>query len=197
MPKRRRPKAPAPAGTCLRGSGKDGPQLIRSAGARWTDEAEVVFLDRLAASCNVSWAAACAGFSTAAVYRRRRRDPGFAERWRAALAQGYARLEAGLVRAACATFATHERPDDDEGEDALFVPDPEIPFLPMTVGEAIAILKLHRASVEGAPARYPGWRGRPRSLEEVHASILAKLQAIEAQRNPPQHGGGGPEAPRE
>ena len=185
MPKRHRPKAPAPAGTCLRGSGKDGPQLIRSAGARWTDEAETVFLDRLAASCNVSYAAACAGFSTAAVYKRRRRDPGFAARWQAALAQGYARLEAGLVRAACATFAAHERlgeDDDGEGEDAFFVPDPEIPFLPMSVGEAIAILKLHRASVEGAPARYPGWRGRPRSLEEVHASILTKLQAIEAHR---------------
>ncbi|WP_444857355.1 hypothetical protein [Sphingosinicella sp.] len=181
MPKRARSRAPAPAGTCLRASGKDGPQLIRSAGARWTDEAEGVFLDRLAASCNVSYAAACAGFSTVTAYRRRRRDPGFAERWQAALAQGYARLEAGLLRAACATFAADERPDE-EGEDALFVPDPEIPFLPMSVAEAIAILKLHRASVDGAPARYPGWRGRPRSLEEVHASILTKLHAIEAQR---------------
>jgi hypothetical protein len=30
--------------------------------------------------------------------------------------------------------------------------------------------------------RRPGWRGRPRSLDEVRASILTTLEAIEAAR---------------
>ena len=78
-----------PEGTILRAGGKDGPQLIRSRGHRWTDEAGEIFLDHLAASCNVTWSAKQTGFSREAIYRRRRRDPRFAEVWRAALAQGY------------------------------------------------------------------------------------------------------------
>ena len=47
------PNRAGPAGTALRASGKDGPQLIASSGKRWTDEAEARFLDSLAASCNL------------------------------------------------------------------------------------------------------------------------------------------------
>src|SRR6187401_409511 len=88
-----------PAGTGIR-AGKDGPQLIRSSGKRWTEEAEAIFLDHLAASCNVTAAAEAAGFSREAIYKRRRHDPCFAERWQAALEQGYARIEMALVRRA-------------------------------------------------------------------------------------------------
>jgi hypothetical protein len=52
----------------------------------------------------------------------------------------------------------------------------------MSVKEAIIILQLHRAAVKGEGARYPGWRARPRSLDEVRDSILAKLEAIEVKR---------------
>ena len=68
-----------------------------------------------------------AGFSKVAVYRRRRVDPGFAERWQAALEQGYVRIETALVGAAG---------DVMEGR----VPDPETPFPEMTVRDAITIL---------------------------------------------------------
>jgi len=168
----------APAGTCLRGGGKDGPQLIESGGARWTEEAEAVFLDCLAASCNVGRSARQAGFSTAAVYKRRRSDPGFAARWQAAIAQGYARIETLLVKNAV---------DFLEGR----APDPDTPIPVMSVGDAIAILKLHRAAATGAAAKYPGWRGRPRSLDEVRDSILRKLSAIARARGmiPPPQGG--------
>ena len=157
-----------PAGTIVRASGKDGPQRVASGGKRWTDAAEAIFLDALAASCSVTFAAAQAGFSTAAVYARRRRDAAFAKRWHHALVQGHARLEAGLVAAAIATI---------EGR----VPDPDFPIPPMTVADIIAVLKLHQASVHGT-GKSPGWRGRPRSLDEVRASILKKLAAIHRAR---------------
>lgn len=158
-----------PSGTILRASGKDGPQIVSSRGRRWTDEAEAVFLDSLAASCNVTASAAAAGFSTEAIYRRRRNDPAFAERWQAALDQGYARIEMMLVKRADDALAGH-------------MPDPETPLLPMTVKDAIAILQLHRGSVKGGEVRLPGWRARPRSIEEVRESILRKLTAVERAR---------------
>lgn len=162
------PAARGPEGSIIRASGKDGPQIVHSKGKRWTDAAETLFLDALGASCNVSWAAAQCGFSTEAIYARRRRDPAFAARWQEALVQGWFRLEAGLVAAAIATI---------EGR----IPDPDFPIPPMTVADVIAVLKLHRASVHGEGNR-PGWRGRPRPFAEVKASILAKLAAFDRHR---------------
>lgn len=157
-----------PAGRAIRASGKDGPQVIHSNGHRWTDAAETLFLDRLAATCNVTASARVAGFSKEAIYRRRARDAGFAERWQAALAQGYARIEMALVARAA---------DALEG----FAPDPDTPIPAMSVKDAIAILALHRAAVKGE-GNAPGWRARPRALAEVRESILAKLEAIAAAR---------------
>jgi hypothetical protein len=154
-----------PAGTNRRAGGKDGPQIIHSRGKRWTEEAEALFLDALAASCNVTWAAQQCGFSKEAIYARRRRDPAFATHWQNALVQGHARIEAGLVAAAIATV---------EGR----APDPDFPIPPMSVAEMLAVLKLHGAAVHGEGKR-PGWRGRPRSLEEVKDSILKKLAAYD------------------
>ena len=167
-----------PAGTIRRSGGKDGAQLVRSGGARWTDQAEELFLDHLGATNNFTAAAEVAGFSRESIYARARRDPGFHERMQAARSLGYGRVEEALARAA---------------EDFLAgkAPDPDSPFPPMTVQDAIAILKLHRPSVTGE-GRRPGWRGRPRSLDEVKASILRKLSAIERHRK--AQGEGSPDA---
>lgn len=75
-----------PEGRQIRAGGKDGPQIIHSKGKRWTDKAEEIFLDRLAASNNATWAAKECGFSTEAIYARARRDPAFAGRMAAARA---------------------------------------------------------------------------------------------------------------
>ncbi|HTU12597.1 MAG TPA: hypothetical protein VMG08_17030 [Allosphingosinicella sp.] len=160
--------AQGPAGTILRAGGKDGPQLIASRGKRWTDAAEELFLDRLAASCNVTLSAKACGFSREAIYARRRREPRFAQRWDEALRIGYPRLEAALVEAAVNTM---------EGRP----PDPASPIPPMSARDAIAVLKLHQDRVHGT-GRRPGWRGRPRSLAEVKASILKKLAALHRAR---------------
>lgn len=165
----RNPNATGPAGTVLRAVGKDGPQRITTCGHRWSDEAEAKFLDELGASCNVTRAAAAAGFTPVAIHRRRRNDPAFSQRWHAALVQGYHRLEALLVQRAVEAMDGYE-------------PDPETPIPTMTVRDAISILQMYRATVTGGEGKRAGWRARPRSLEEVQASILQKFEAIEAKR---------------
>ena len=152
-----------PAGSAIR-HGKDGLKVVRSGGARWTDEAEQAFLDHLAASCNVMLSADTAGFRVESIYKRRREDPVFAQRWQAALEQGYARIEMALVRRAA---------DAMEG----LAPDPDTPIPKMTVDEALKVLSRHRATVEGVGPGRRRW-ARPRSLDEVRESILIKLEAI-------------------
>ena len=164
---KRRPERPTgPAGAILRSHGKDGPQLIRSRGDRWTEEAEQIFLDSLAASNNATWSAEQAGFSKEAIYRRARRDPVFAEKMAAARAQSAGRIDEALARRA---------EDFLEGRP----PDPDSPIVDMTVQDAIAIVKLYQArrNPEGG-VRRPAWPARPRSLEEMRDSILKKLSAI-------------------
>lgn len=153
-----------PAGALLRGSGKDGPQLIRSKGDRWTDEAEARFLDSLAATCNVTASAEATGFNTFSIYRRRRLDPAFARRWQAALEQGYARIEMALVQRAA---------DALEG----LAPDPGTPITTMTAELALKILARHRASIDAGTRGKRNWV-RPRTLDEVRGSILTKLEAV-------------------
>jgi hypothetical protein len=168
--KRRSKRPTGPAGAILRSHGKDGPQLLRSRGHRWTEEAEEIFLDCLAASNNARWSAKQCGFSTEAIYRRARREPVFAEKMAAARAQSAGRIDEALARRA---------EDFLEGRP----PDPESPIVDMTVQDAIAILKLYRArqNPEGGAHR-PAWPARPRSLAEVHESILKKFSAIARKR---------------
>ncbi|HEX8238664.1 MAG TPA: hypothetical protein VF574_02880 [Allosphingosinicella sp.] len=169
-PKRRSKRPTGPAGAILRSHGKDGPQLLRSDGHRWTEEAEEIFLDALAASNNATWAAEQCGFSREAIYKRTRRDPVFAEKVEAARAQSHGRIDEALARRA---------EDFLEGKP----PDPDSPIVDMTVQDAIAIVKLYRArqNPDGG-ARRPAWPARPRSLAEVHESILRKLSAIARKR---------------
>jgi hypothetical protein len=156
-------KRQGPAGTGIL-VGAHGPQVIRSKGQRWSDEAEEKFLDQLAASCNVSAAAEAAGFTRYSTYKRRRRDPAFARRWQAAIEQGYARIEAMLVERASNSL---------EG----FAPDPDTPIPQMSVKEILAVLANHRRTVQGGPRSRRQWT-RPRSLDEMRDSILAKLEAV-------------------
>lgn len=154
-----------PAGEGVRAAGKNGPQIARTSGKYWTDEAEARFLDTLGASCNVKMAAAAIGYTASTLYWRRRRDPAFAERWQAALEQGYTRIEALLIENAERSLSGR-------------MPNPDSPIPAMTVREAMDLLRMHQAAARGAGPRTPGRRARPRSIDEVRASILAKLSAI-------------------
>lgn len=156
----------APAGSMVRVGPTGREQRVRSSGWQWTDEAEEVFLDALAASCNVSYAAEEAGFCTPTVYRQRRLRPEFAERWQAALEQGYARLELALLQSAVDSM------DGVEFDEARPIPK-------MTVEQALNVLRAHRNEVRGDGRRGPGAISRPPPLNKVRASILQKLDAIE------------------
>lgn len=154
-----------PEGSIVRYGTARRAKRVRTTGWQWSEEAEEIFFDALAASCNVCLAATEAGFSTPTVYRQRRLRPDFAERWQAALAQGYARLEMALVQAAV-----------DSIDGAEF--DDERPIHRMSVEQAMNLLKLHGPAVRGE-GRGPGNHRRPRSLDEVRASIVKKIEAIE------------------
>jgi hypothetical protein len=149
-------------------------QRIKTGGAQWSDEAEELVFDVLAASCNVRMAAEATGFTTPTVYWHRRRRPEFAARWKEALEQGYARLEMALVEAACDTLDGVEF-------------DSERPIPKMTIEQAMNVLRAHRNAVEGDGKSGPGRHARRRSFEEVRDSIIKKIEAIELARGQ-QHG---------
>ena len=80
------------------GGGK--PQLRAPDSRSWTPGKERRFLEALAESCNVKYAAGAAGISASAVYVRRGRDAGFRKGWDQALAIGYAALELTMLERA-------------------------------------------------------------------------------------------------
>lgn len=156
-------------GTQLRYGPTGKPQRVKSHGYHWCAATEDAFFEVLAASCNVSLAAATVGFATPTVYRYRQLRPEFAARWQAALETGYARLEMELLRAATDSLA-----------DAPFGPDRPIPK--MTVEQAMNVLRAHRHEVRGAGKRGPGAGAQRRRLEDVRDSITKKVAAIRNQR---------------
>lgn len=80
----------AKANAQLRAVRKDG----------WTEDRRKIFMETLAATCNVSEAARAAGKNLSTAYYQKRRDPGFAREWSHALNIGYSELEALMLREA-------------------------------------------------------------------------------------------------
>jgi hypothetical protein len=154
--------------------GPCGTQVRSTKGHRWSEEAETLFLDQLAATCNVTLAGEACGFTHAALYRRRRTDSAFMQRWDAALAQGYAHLESLLIRRAC---------DALEG----VAPDPAAAVIipEVTVRDALTILGHHHRAIAGRPRSRREW-ARRRPFGEARDSILRKLEAIERARRAAQ-----------
>ena len=168
MAKRKRRRI-GPKGSIVRYGPTGRAQRVNTAGHQWSDEAEEIFFDHLAASCNVRASAAAAGFTTFTVYRQRRMRPEFATRWQAVLEQGYARLEIALLEAATNSI---------EGVEL----DAERPIPKMTVEQALNVLRAHRSELRGDGKRRPGWRAPPPTLDQVRASIEKKVRAIKAAR---------------
>ena len=104
----------------------------------------------------------------AAAYQHYHRWPDFEKRWHAALEEGYLRLEMALFENAGRAF----QPVDY---------DQDIPIEPMSVDQALSLLKAHQARVhkigkpQGRPFRLP-----PTS-EEVFEQIAHKLDRLETQ----------------
>ena len=155
------------AGTVVRRTRWAPAQRVR-AHKQWCDEDEEVFLDCLAATCNVEMACEQADVAHTTVYRQRRTRADFALKWQAALEQGYAQLEMGLVAAANRALS---------GELAR----KQVLIAPMSAETALRVLVAHRAAVTGQGKR-GGWQAPLPSLQEVQDGILSKIAAIKRAR---------------
>lgn len=146
------------------GRGRGGtPRLQRERRDGLTAKRRTIFLDHLAATCNVSRACRAADVWTQSMYAYRRRDPVFAEQWRAALLTGYDRLEAALLEHAMRGVV-----EVDCGE------VPEQPFDPAM---AMALLKMHDARRVGLK-KPVGPKVRRATEAETDEAILKQLAAL-------------------
>ena len=83
-----------------------GVQVQRKRRTAFGVKARKLFLEHVAATCNVTAAAAAADVTVQCVYQARMRDEGIRAGWAAAIEQGYARLEARALAEACPAAAT-------------------------------------------------------------------------------------------
>jgi hypothetical protein len=131
--------------------------------ARWSRLKRQIFLDHLAATCNVSASSVAAGMSPKAAYSLRRKDPAFVQAWEEAVLEGYALLETALAAHALGGGGTDRRIQTAGGE--------------LHVDDALRILTMHRNSMAGK------WRGGRKltvaTREETDKAILEKLAAME------------------
>lgn len=167
-PRQGRPgEAPADARALIvRLSKREGSQIVRAGEGRWSPEIEADFFAWMAAGFGVNHSARQVGFSTTALYKRRRQDPDFAARWAAVREEGLARNDGLLIDAVPRAL------DPEVMEAAEGLPRP-------TIAEAIQIQRLYRRQgEEGGPRGRSAWPARPRSLDEMRDSIIKKLSAI-------------------
>jgi len=157
-------------------------------------EAQQIFFEHLAATCNVAWSARAAGVTAQCVYARRMKDAAFREGWERALEQGYARLEARLLAEAAGA-----EPIEIAGDLIL----PEAPF---DRDLALHLLREHKKGLGGTATRP---RGSPREAEweEVENYFIRRLKALKVRleadsplHHPPsadghEQGGGAPHCP--
>ncbi len=147
-----------------------GVQVVRTRRKLFGKERRKVFLEHLAATCNVKRSAAAAGVTVECVYQRRMREADFRAGWRAALEQGYARLEATLLEHAM-------------GEDRVEI-DGALDLGPPATGEgkfdkdlALFLLREHKKGLTGQPNRR-GAAPRGADWSEVEGYFVARLKAL-------------------
>ena len=125
--------------------------------------AQRMFLAQLAQTANVCASARAAGVSTGPVYDLRRKSPGFCEKWLAALAEGYARLEANLLAEALAPPASNLK-------------DSTLKQKQLKTRIGMALHAAHKATVRGSPqAQLPS---RSRDPKSVQARLEARFAAM-------------------
>lgn len=147
----------------VRGTGGSGGgkrvQIGRARLKQWTPRVETRFLAALAASCNVKAACAEVGMWPASAYNHRKRWPGFARRWDAAIDTGFARLEAALVEAG----SSNPFSDPDFAQDN--------PIREMSAREALQLLNMHKHYVRGLGGE-PGRTSDPlKRAEQARAEL--------------------------
>jgi transposase len=146
-------------------------QARRARRNRFTHERKEIFLGHFAATCDAEASAAKAGVSISTVYEHRRADPVFAEGWREALPQAFARLEAEMLRQ---RLAAMERLRVIADEAAT----PELRQMVADEFErAICLLREYRRSLAGTPHA-----GRPPTKWSFDAAFEALEKELQVFR---------------
>lgn len=141
-----------------------GPQLKETRARRFGKPDKAVFLDTLAATCNIAASARACGFSTSTIERHRKKDATFRNNVHRALTTGYKRLEMAML------------------ERAIHGVEEEVWHAGKIVGTKIVysdqiglrLLALHRDNVE-TPEREPDI---DREYAQVRAELEARLDAM-------------------
>ena len=138
------------------------------------------FLEHLAATCNVTASAAEAGVSVSTTYANRMRDADFAADWDAALAQGYARLEAALLERA------NRGAERAQWRGDKIVAGPDAPD-GLSFEQAMQLMSHARRAAAGLTARN---RLMPKRvpIEQVAEKLIRKFRALGV--DPDRRGGG-------
>ena len=118
-------------------------QVKRAHPGHLSEEGEHLFLQTLAATCNVSLSCDVVGIALTNIYARRQRSDQFADRMDAALAQGHERLEFALMESALCSLA----PEEMAGHWAELGVDPPAPLAVMTFDQVIISMGMHMKRV--------------------------------------------------
>ncbi len=160
-------------------------QKVRARRTGLTDARRSRFIEVLAATCNVKLAAQGCGVDPCTPYRLRRADAGFAAAWDAALASGYARLEAEALRYALERLPASVDPHGGGGAEAARAAIADSPVNALIERRAsdadlrfvLAILGRHARGVQGERAIRVA---RP-SEAETDARLAALLDRLAGQ----------------
>lgn len=111
-------------------------QIARARLHQWTPRVEARFLAALAQCCSVKLACAEAGMSVAGAYAHRKRWPGFAARWDAAIAEGHENVRRAMMESAIDLMSPEPMPADT-------------PFPEMRFADALHLLGMHKRRALG------------------------------------------------
>ena len=138
-------------------------QLRKATGKDWSKVKVAEFLSVLAETCNVTRAAAEAGVSVSAAYRRRKADAGFRNAWLEAIGAAYQRLELVLLERAFVGTEKIVRRKDGSAERMVQYPNQL----------ALTLLKMHRDTAVEANTEFA-----PSDVEEIRERLIQKLQRL-------------------
>ena len=140
-----------------------GGQMRKPSKRDWSQAKIDKFLSGLAETCNVTLAAAEAGVSVSAAYRRRKADAGFRGAWMEAIGAAYQRLEMVLLERAFVGTEKLVRRKDGSEERMIEYPNQL----------ALTLLKMHRDTAIEASTEIPA-----DDIEDVRERLIQKLQRL-------------------
>jgi len=129
----------------------------------WTSAREDKFIEALTDSCNITHAAAEAGVSVSAAYRRRASDASFRAAWKRAVSVGYSQLEMMLLERAL--HGVEKPVSARAGESGLMRQYDD--------RTALALLRHHREAAEAAEQEVDA-----NELAEATERIIARLKKL-------------------